>query len=44
MTAHEAMAVPHTAKLRVGDFLTLSEAGAFDGYARAELIEGKSGS
>jgi len=31
----------HRAKLRVSDFLLLSEAGAFSDYARSELIEGE---
>lgn len=41
MTRHEAIAVPQRAKLTVADFLALSERGAFDDYARAELIEGE---
>lgn len=41
VTAHQTMTVPHPAKLRVADFLTLSRAGAFEAYARAELIEGE---
>ncbi len=41
MTVQEALTVPHPAKLRVHDFLLLAESGAFDLYARAELIEGE---
>ena len=41
MTRQEPLAKPHAAKLRVKDFLLLSEAGAFDDYARSELIEGE---
>jgi len=41
MTAHHAIAVPQLAKLTVKDFLLLSESGAFDDYARSELIEGE---
>lgn len=41
MTAHDAIASPHLAKLTVKDFLLLSDAGAFDRYARTELIEGE---
>ena len=41
MTYQEAMAVPTRAKLRVKDFLLLEEAGAFEGYARAELLDGE---
>lgn len=41
MTAHEAIASPQLARLTAKDFLLLSEAGAFEGYARAELIEGE---
>ena len=33
--------VPHAARLRVEDFMLLSEHGAFDGYAKSELIEGE---
>lgn len=40
MTAQHAIAAPQRAKLTVKDFLLLSESGAFDDYARAELIEG----
>lgn len=41
MTAQDVIASPHIAKLTVKDFLVLSDSGAFDGYARAELIEGE---
>ena len=41
MTVQEAMAVPQLAKLRVQDFVLLAEAGAFERYARTELIEGE---
>lgn len=41
MTAQEALTTPHLAKLRVADFLLLAEAGAFNDYARTELIEGE---
>jgi len=41
VTAQEALARPHLAKLRVRDFLLLAEAGAFDDYPRTELIEGE---
>ena len=41
MTAQHAIASPQLARLTVKDFLLLSEAGAFDDYARSELIEGE---
>jgi Uma2 family endonuclease len=42
MTEHfDTLNVPHTAKLRVCDFLMLNDAGAFDKYAKSELIEGE---
>lgn len=41
MTAQHAIASPQLAKLTVRDFLILSDAGAFDDYARSELIEGE---
>lgn len=41
MTVQEALAVPRLAKLTVKDFLLLHEAGAFEDYARSELIEGE---
>lgn len=41
MTFHEALAMPQRAKLTVRDFLLLDESGAFDSYARTELIEGE---
>jgi len=41
MTAQDVIASPQLAKLTVKDFLVLSESGAFDKYARAELIEGE---
>lgn len=37
----DAANVPHTARLRVQDFMLLCESGAFDGYAKSELIEGE---
>jgi len=41
MTAQDFITVPQKAKLRVADFLLLAEAGAFQEYARTELIEGE---
>ena len=41
MTAQQTIASPHLARLTVKDFLLLSESGAFDDYARSELIEGE---
>jgi Uma2 family endonuclease len=41
MTRQELLTTPRAAKLRVSDFLLLSEAGAFADYARSELIEGE---
>ncbi|HEX4693524.1 Uma2 family endonuclease [Sphingomonas sp.] len=41
MTAHDIVTSPHLAKLTVKDFLTLAESGAFERYARTELIEGE---
>jgi Uma2 family endonuclease len=42
MTEHfDARNVPHTAKLRVADFMLLNDAGAFDAYSKTELIEGE---
>ncbi|RZM18721.1 MAG: Uma2 family endonuclease, partial [Sphingomonas sp.] len=40
MTAQDALAVPFTAKLTVGDYLLLDRSGAFDAYAKTELIDG----
>lgn len=40
MTAHEAMGAPQRAKLTVEDFLLLDRSGAFEAYAKAELIDG----
>jgi Uma2 family endonuclease len=36
-----ALAEPHRVKLRVEDYLRLSEAGAFSAYAKTELIDGE---
>lgn len=41
MTAQDVIAAPQLAKLCVRDFLLLADAGAFERYARAELIEGE---
>ena len=41
MTALDALSSPQLAKLTVRDFLVLAESGAFERYARAELIEGE---
>lgn len=41
MAMQHALAPPQLARLTVKDFLLLSESGAFDDYARAELIEGE---
>lgn len=41
MTAQDVITVPQKAKLRVADFLLLADAGAFQDYARTELIEGE---
>ncbi len=41
MTRQEALALPRLAKLRVQDFFLLEEAGAFEQYARTELIDGE---
>ncbi len=41
MTALTPIPVPQKIGLRAADFLMLSEAGAFDGFARTELIEGE---
>jgi len=41
MTAQDFITVPQKAKLRVVDFLLLADAGAFQDYARTELIEGE---
>jgi Uma2 family endonuclease len=35
-----ALTTPHPARLTVGDFLLLSSSGAFDRYAKTELING----
>ncbi|WP_010217460.1 Uma2 family endonuclease [Sphingomonas sp. PAMC 26621] len=40
MTAQDALAVPFTAKLTVADYLLLDRSGAFDAYAKTELIDG----
>ena len=41
MTAHEALTSPHPALLSAKDFWLLAESGAFEQYARSELIEGE---
>ena len=41
MTAIEALSAPRTARLTSQDFLLLANGGAFENYARAELIEGE---
>lgn len=43
MNAHStlALAMPTRAKLRAEDFWVLADSGAFDGYAKSELIEGE---
>ena len=41
MTALEALTSPHVARLTARDFLLLAESGAFEQYAKAELIEGE---
>lgn len=41
MTAQDVLSSPQLAKLTVKDFLVLAESGAFDRYARTELIEGE---
>ena len=41
MTAAERLVMPHNARLRTQDFRLLAEGGAFDNYARAELIDGE---
>lgn len=41
MTVQHAISSPQRARLTVKDFLVLSESGAFDDYARTELIEGE---
>ena len=40
MTAQDALARPHPAKLTVEDFLLLDRSGAFADYAKTELIDG----
>ena len=40
MTVHEPLDSPQRAKLTVEDFLLLDRSGAFDAYAKAELING----
>ncbi|MCW1431011.1 Uma2 family endonuclease [Novosphingobium sp. JCM 18896] len=40
MTVHEVMDSPQRAKLTVEDFLLLDRSGAFEAYAKAELIDG----
>ena len=41
MTVLETLSSPHPARLSARDFLLLAESGAFEQYARAELIEGE---
>lgn len=41
MNAIIPVAAPERVKLRAQDFMTLSETGAFDRYAKSELIEGE---
>jgi Uma2 family endonuclease len=41
MTVQEKLAEPMLAKLTVRDFLLLADSGAFERYARTELIEGE---
>lgn len=41
MNAPAALSIPYRAKLRAQDFDLLAESGAFDHYARSELIEGE---
>jgi Uma2 family endonuclease len=41
MTALDVMTTPHTVRLTVRDFLVLNDHGAFDAYAKSELIDGK---
>lgn len=40
MTVHEPVTTPQVAKLTAEDFLLLDRSGAFDAYAKAELING----
>ncbi|WP_277923429.1 Uma2 family endonuclease [Sphingomonas sp. TREG-RG-20F-R18-01] len=40
MTAQDALARPFTPKLTVDDYLLLDRSGAFDAYAKTELIDG----
>jgi len=40
LTAQQALTTPFVAKLTVEDFLLLDRSGAFDGYAKTELING----
>ena len=40
MTAQEALGRPQRAKLSIKDFLLLDRSGAFDRYAKTELIDG----
>lgn len=41
MNAPAALSTPHRAKLRAEDFDLLAQSGAFDHYARSELIDGE---
>ena len=41
MTAHEVLTSPHPVLLSAKDFWLLAESGAFEQYARSELIEGE---
>jgi Uma2 family endonuclease len=40
VTALESLTTPHPAKLSVEDFIVLDRAGAFQSYAKTELIDG----
>ena len=40
MTVQQAMTQPHAVRLTVDDFVLLDRSGAFDGYAKTELIDG----
>lgn len=41
MTVQDALARPFSAKLTVEDYLLLDRSGAFDAYAKTELIDGR---
>ena len=40
MTYEQSLTVPHPVKLTVDDFVLLEQSGAFDRYAKSELIDG----